>query len=175
VGEALTFTCTVCGEQHEGLPDFGFDAPAYYLQVPEAERAARCRLSSDFCVIDGQYHFVRAVLLIPVQGLAQAFGWGVWTSLSPENFRRCLDVWALDDPGEEGPYFGWLSNRLPFYPDTLELKLKVTLQPGGQRPRLELEPSDHPLAVDQREGIPWTRAVEMVEKLMHPAAASPED
>lgn len=175
MGEAMTFTCTVCGEEHEGLPDFGFDAPAYYLQVPEAERAARCRLSSDFCVIDGQYHFVRAVLLIPVQGLAQAFGWGVWTSLSPENFRRCLDVWALDDPGEEGPYFGWLSSRLPFYPDTLELKLKVALQPGGQRPRLELEPSDHPLAVDQREGIPWTRAVEMVEKLMHPAAASPED
>jgi len=171
--EALTFTCKVCGEEHEGLPDFGFDAPVYYLQVPEAERAARCRLSSDFCVIDERYHFVRAVLMIPVLGTAQTFGWGVWSSLSPENFRRYLDIWSLDDPGQEGPYFGWLSNRLPFYPDTLELKLKVVLQPDGQRPLLELEPNDHPLAVDQRDGIAWARAVEMAEALMHPEAPPP--
>ena len=171
--EALKFTCKVCGEEHEGLPDFGFDAPVYYLQVPEAERAVRCRLSSDFCVIDERYHFVRAVLMIPVLGTAQTFGWGVWSSLSPENFRRYLDIWSLDDPGGEGPYFGWLSNRLPFYPDTLELKLKVVLQPDGQRPRLELEPNDHPLALDQRDGIAWARAVEMAEALMHPEAPPP--
>lgn len=168
MAEALRFTCRVCGERHEGLPDFGFDAPLYYLQVPEAERAARCRLSSDFCVIDERYHFVRAVLLVPVHGTAQAFGWGAWTSLSPANFQRYLDIWALDDPGEEGPYFGWLSNRLPFYPDTLELKLRVTPQAGGQRPLLEIEASDHPLAVDQREGISWARAVKIVEGLLHP-------
>ncbi len=165
--EPFLFTCGRCGETHEGLPDFGFDAPVYYHETPEPERARRCRLSDDLFVLDETHYFVRGVLLVPLRGTEAQFGWGVWTSLSQPNFERYLELWDRPVPAGEGPYFGWLSNRLPFYPDSLSLKLAVHLRDQGERPHLELEPTDHPLAVDQREGLSPERARELVERLLH--------
>ena len=45
-----------------------------------------------------------------------------------------------------GPFFGWLSTRLPAYPDPLNLKTRVYLLDDGLRPSIELEPTDHPPA-----------------------------
>jgi hypothetical protein len=167
LAEVLKYTCGTCGEVHEGLPDYGFDAPIYYDWVPDGGRGQRCSLSSDLCVIDDEQFFVRAVLLVPILGGEQAFGWGVWSSLSEHNYKRHLDLWDVEDVSGEEPYPGWLSNRLPFYPDTLELKVRAHLQNGGQRPLLELELTDHPLAVDERKGMTWERAVDMAQGLMH--------
>jgi hypothetical protein len=168
VAEVLKYTCSVCSEVHEGLPDYGYRAPDHYFDVPQDARDERCKLNSDLCTIDNEHCFVRAVLYVPILEMPHSFGWGVWSTLSKANFERYLELWDAEDVSREGPYFGWLSNRLPFYPDTLSLKLQVHLQNGGKRPRLELEPTDHPLAVDQREGISWERAAEMAEHLMHP-------
>lgn len=167
MAEVLKYTCGTCGEVHEGLPDYGFDAPVYYERVPDGEQERRCFLNSDLCTIDNEQFFIRGVLHVPILATGESFGWGVWSSLSEGSFNRYLELWDAEDVSGEDPYFGWLSNRLPFYPDTLKLKLAVRLQNNGQRPLLKLEPTDHPLAVDQREGMTWARAVEMVEKLRH--------
>jgi hypothetical protein len=37
----------------------------------------------------------------------------------------------------------------------------------GQRPRIELEPTDHPLAVEQRQGITRERVQEIAEIVLH--------
>lgn len=59
------------------------------------------------------------------------------------------------------PWFGWFSNRLIDYPDTINLKCHVYLQQQQQRPFIELEPTDHPLAVEQRDGITFDRLLEI--------------
>ncbi|MFI0986366.1 DUF2199 domain-containing protein [Streptomyces exfoliatus] len=95
------------------------------------------------------------------------FSWGVWVSLSEENFARTHDLW--DDPAreQEPPYFGWLSTELPVYPhSTLQLKTHVHTRAVGQRPLIELEPTDHPLAVEQREGITTSRVRELADLLL---------
>jgi hypothetical protein len=58
------------------------------------------------------------------------------------------------------PMFGWFSNSLPGYPETLNLKCSMYARTGGLRPLIELEATDHPLAIAQREGIPFSQAVE---------------
>lgn len=171
--EVFTFTCGVCGELHEGLPHYGYDAPDFYYAVKEDEREERCSLNSDLCIVDKKYFFIRAVLLVPIIGIDHKFGWGVWSSLSEANFKRYQEISVAAEASGEGPYFGWLSNMLPFYPDTLNLKVHVHLQVEGIRPLLQLEASDHPLAVDQREGLPRTRALDMVQRLMHPGISDP--
>ena len=167
MSQPLRFTCSSCGDVHEGLPDVGYQAPVHYFDVPEDERDSRARLRGDFCVIDDEFYFIRTVLLVPVQDTADDFGWGVWSSLSEQNFHRYVDLYDSGSVTGEGPYFGWLSNELPLYPDTLNLKVRVHLQDGGMRPLLELEPTDHPLAVDQRDGIAHDRAVQMAGELLH--------
>jgi hypothetical protein len=97
--------------------------------------------------------------------------WGVWVSLSPKNFMRYRELFAVDPPSDEGPYVGWLSNQLPGYPETFRLKARVHLRPNGTRPRIELEPTEHPLAVHQREGIPLLPLLEILGDRAHARSA----
>ena len=66
MAESFGFECATCGEYHVGMPSFGWDYPVQYLLVPEEERDRRVELSSDACVIDEQWFFVRGCLEIPV-------------------------------------------------------------------------------------------------------------
>jgi hypothetical protein len=55
-----------------------------------------------------------------------------------------------------------------YSPSTLNLKTNVHTQPVGLRPLVELEPTDHPLAVEQRDGITVARVQEFAERLLNP-------
>lgn len=164
--EEFRFACACCGKTVTGLPDLAYAAPIYYDQLPEAERRDRARLSSDLCVIDAEYHFIRVVCPVPIQGTDRAFMWGVWVSLSEANFRRYEA--SFDDPEQAklGGMFGWLSNRIPHYPDTLNLQTTVWPQDGRQRPHLWVNDvhADHPLYREQRDGMRPDRLGEIYAK-----------
>lgn len=161
------FKCTTCDEWHEGMPGFGANAPLYYYYIPEAERQTRCRLTSDTCVVDDEEFFVRGCLEVPVIGAEEPFVWGVWVSLSPENFAAFVDLLDQGAREQNGPYFGWLSASIKTYPETEALKTMVHLRDEGIRPYIELEPTDHPLAVDQRHGITIDRVAELYAAYTH--------
>ncbi|MFE2023089.1 DUF2199 domain-containing protein [Streptomyces sp. NPDC059499] len=137
---------------------------------PSFESDPGCLLSSDQCVIKGQHFFIRGLIEIPVIGSQDAFSWGVWVSLSKDNFARALDVWDTEGREAEKPYFGWLSTELTLYPEsTTDLKTNAHTRPVGKRPFIELEPTDHPLAVEQRTGITQDRVREIAMAVLHPA------
>ena len=160
----MTYRCTICKEEHDDLPDLGAHAPDPYLDVPEAERAERTTFTLDRCTVrddDGEHYFIRGVILIPVHGQDEPFGLGAWISQSKANFER----YAGNE--EMAPSFGWIVNRIAHYDETtFLLKARVHFRAGTQRPTIELEPSDHPLAVEQRNGISIERAWEIVHRYM---------
>lgn len=156
--DPVTFRCSCCGRVITGLPDLAYDAPLHYHQLSEAERRKRAKLSSDLCNIatpDGEEHFVRGVCLLPVADSDESFGFGVWVSLSPENFRRYSETFEDDDQSKLGAMFGWLCNRLPSYPETVKLQTTVVPQDGGARPQVWINQAheEHPLYREQRGGI----------------------
>src|SRR5262245_56756972 len=118
------FTCPKCGRSHQGFPNLHYASPNYVNQIPEYERPKRVFLTEDLCVIDDKDFFVRCRLLLPVRGISEEFGWGVWSTLSEANFHRYQQHFDEDMSGCS-PMFGYLSNRLPDYPDTLNLRLSV--------------------------------------------------
>lgn len=162
-----SWRCSCCGEHHEGVFDLACGKPEQWPEgeekVPNAE-AGRSRhfLSEDFCILDGEHHFVRCVLEIPILGGdGQFFAYGVWSSLSQKNFRIYADTFDSGEQDGLGPWFGWFANRLKGYGDTLNLKCQVHPRPGRRRPWIELEPTDHPLAVEQSAGITLDRLLEI--------------
>lgn len=161
------FKCVSCNQWHEGMPTFGADAPYHFYEVAPEERAKRCDLGSNACVIDGKFFFVRGCLDIPVFGEEDRFSWGVWVSLSKDSFHQFIRHFDQPKRSHIGPFFGWLSAALPLYPDTLSLKTRVHLRDDGIRPYIELEPTDHPLAVEQRNGIPVSRVAEIYAYYQH--------
>ena len=165
------FRCRTCGEYHEGPPlSYGFEAPAAWYDVPEEELEQRTKLVKNTCIVDDQYFFILGNIPLPIVGSDEEFQWTVWVSLSEKNFARAIELWEQPGRESEPPYFGWLSTSIPTYPDTLNLKTLVHTQPVGDRPIIELEPTDHPLAVEQREGITWERVREIAEFVLHEGA-----
>jgi hypothetical protein len=101
--------------------------------------------------------FVRAVLPIHVVDADQDFEWGVWVSQSQASFQQ-----LTASPGDRTTTFGWLSTDLPGYePSTLELVTTVRPQGRELRPLLEVEPSEHRLSIEQRNGITVARVREL--------------
>ncbi|MFD7233697.1 DUF2199 domain-containing protein [Streptomyces syringium] len=164
------FTCSCCGAQHPLLP-MAYSTTAPYLWDESFSDRSDCLLSLDQCVIQAQHYFVKGLIEIPVIGSDAAFSWGVWVSLSRENFVRATDRWDTAGREAEEPYFGWLSTDLSLYsPSTINLKTHVHTRPVGQRPLIELQPTDHPLAVEQQGGITLDRVREIAETVLHPTA-----
>ena len=156
----MSYTCHTCGMRHDELPDIGADLPDPVLAIPEAERATRVKRTEETCIVDDEHYFIRGVILIPLRGREDHFGFGVWVTQKKEHFETYV---AEPDTDTIGPFFGWLSNSLHFYtPDTFCLKTRAHFRGNGLRPSIELEPTDHPLAVDQREGITLEKAWEIV-------------
>ncbi len=164
--DPVSFRCSCCGRVITGLPDLAYDAPLHYHQLSEAERSERARLTSDLCTIgagEGSDHFVRGVCLLPVAGSEETFGFGVWVSLSPENFRRYAETFENDDQSKLGAMFGWLCNSLPSYPETVNLQTTVVPQDGNARPEVWINQAhaEHPLYLEQRSGIARERLGEI--------------
>jgi hypothetical protein len=160
---SVVFRCSCCGREIAGLPDLAYDAPLHYHELPAAERAERAKLSDDLCAIDGRDHFVRGVLLLPVEASDEVFAFGVWVSLSADNFRRYVATFEDPDQSKLGAMFGWFCNRIPYYPETLNLRTTVVPQDAGARPQVWISDvhADHPLYLEQQNGITRARLGEI--------------
>ncbi|MFI7357859.1 DUF2199 domain-containing protein [Streptomyces avidinii] len=146
--------------------NYAAEAPAVW--DPAFADADDCMLSSDQCVIRARYYFVKGLVEIPVIGSDEMFSWAVWVSLSRENFSRAVELWNTPGREFEEPYFGRLTTDLLAYtPTTLNLKTNLHTRPLGERPFVELEPTDHPLAVEQRTGITRDRVREIAAAVLH--------
>ena len=171
----LRWKCGSCEEWHTGpCLDFGYDSPHYWSEAHEessrvagllpigSKNRSETFLNEDYCAINDRDFFVRGLVQLPIIGTADNFCWGVWGSLSRENFETLLK--EEEDPKrvELPAMFSWLSTQIPECPDTLSLKMYACIQEPGNRPIFELEKTDHPLSLEFHEGITPERVKEIM-------------
>lgn len=75
----------------------------------------------------------------------------------------CILTWS--GPSTRGSFAG-----RPVAVPTLGVKTHVHTEPVGTRPHIVLEPTEHPLAVEQRTGITVERVQRIAEAILHPGA-----
>jgi hypothetical protein len=157
------FVCRTCGQTHEGIPlSFAADFPDPYANISESDRTSRAVISSDQCVVDEVWFFIRGCLEIPILESKDVFLWGLWASVKEEVFNEISESW--EEEGREtrrGPFKGRLANSLSIYPETLNLRIRIVIQPAGTRPLFTIEGEDHPLAAAQQNGISRLEAMEL--------------
>jgi hypothetical protein len=158
----MTYTCSVCGQTHDGLGAWAFKRPDHWLTLSEADRA-RGQANDDLCKTPDGHFFVRCILLLPlVDGPEDTFEFGVWSTLSEQNFGRYVDTFDDKDQSKLGPMFGYLANEIRQFPGSAYLHANIHPQDGGDRPIMELEPTDHSLARAQAKGIRYQDALSII-------------
>lgn len=163
------FYCTICSKFHAGQPtSHASDSPDTYAGITQAEREHRAILGTDQCVIDQEQYFLRGIIEIPIIGIDETFIWGAWARVWEKDYEEMSDSW--ETPGREktiGPYKGRLNNNIPTYdPETFNLKCTIRIQPVGSRPLFLVDEPEHPLAIDQRQGISMDR-VRRIASIVH--------
>jgi len=170
----LRWKCGSCEEWHTGAClDFSHYSPYYWTQeheevssrnnlLPGTINERPTFLDEDYCAIEDHDFFVRGNIHLQIIGSAETFRWGVWGSLSHENFETLQRM--AEDPKrvELPPMFSWLSTQIDGYPDTVNLKMYAHIQEPGWRPNFELERTDHPLSKEYHNGITAERVKEIM-------------
>jgi hypothetical protein len=163
-----SWVCSCCGKTHSAVPlSFAVDYPDIYANMTDEERAEHAEANFDQCIIDDGTLAIRGLIEIPIHGTSERFLWGVWARVFQEDFTEIHESW--EEEGREltrGPFKGRMVNRLPLYPDTLNLKLTIKIQPLGSRPLFFLD-EEHPLTTQQQSGISLEKAREIASELMH--------
>ncbi|MBI2928957.1 MAG: DUF2199 domain-containing protein [Verrucomicrobia bacterium] len=161
----MGFYCKSCGQEHEGLPlDIGQAKPAAYFEVPEGQRAKRCVLTSDGCVIDGKRHFIRGCACVPLRDHDGNFVWGVWAEVSAATFQRYGELYHADATNEP-PHPGKLSATIAGYEGLNGHPVSIQFGTASERPRLTLIPSTNLMYREQTEGITVHRVFEILHAL----------
>jgi hypothetical protein len=171
----LRWKCSSCAEWHSGpILDVGFDQPDYWSKgepvgsrwqfLPSGAISKACRsfLDKDYCAVNDEDFFVRGIIHLPIIGTAETFRWGVWGSLSRENFEKLLRMDGKPECVSLPPMFSWLSSKIAEYPSTLNLKMYVHIIEPRLRPHFRLERCDHPLSKEYHQGITPARVKEIM-------------
>ncbi len=145
---------------------FGSDYPEYYFTIPEEERETRVEETKSLYVVDEEYFFIRGRLTIPIIDYEEDLIFDVWTTLSEKNFIRTNELWNDKDRVNELPYFGWLQTYIPTYGNTLNIKTEVITQEVGVIPKVVVIEENHPLALDQTNGITLEKALSIVTEII---------
>jgi hypothetical protein len=167
------FACGICGERHDVLPlSYSVKAPQAVTAIPLDELERRVVITRDQCVIDGRDFYLRGRIPVPIIGLDEPFIWGVWAEISPKNFLRSNELWNVDGREREPAFPGWLNNELFLFGNTINLEVSVQTQKVGWRPHFIVVDQNHPLAVEQRQGMTMRRVEEVAEMILHAHAES---
>ena len=164
----LNWTCSCCGGSFNSLPmGYAFEAPDNWFGLTKSNRAIRAKLSKDVCLIDGKELYIRGCLEIPVLDSPEIFVWGVWVSVSEDTFLYVHSMWDAEIAHDEPPRFGWLSNWIGGYPEPREIRCHIFIRSGNLRPRIVLQPTDYPLAIEQHQGITLERVKQIAAGAGH--------
>lgn len=168
-----TFKCEACGVEHEGPPR------AYSLGVePFGWGVTRDPTSplwgelgdetAILCSPDGHRdYFIRGNIEIPVADGGDPLTFTAWVTLSASNFERARELWNDDRRVHEPPYFGWLSADVPTYQPVRSMPTRVHTRGPGLRPLIQLDPSEHELAIDQRDGVRAQKLIAIAVQVFH--------
>lgn len=164
----MGYRCRTCGAWYEErLTCFAAERPAVLSDFSDSELRRRVERSSDQCILDGKHFFVLGNLDVPIRGSSEVLRWTVWSTLSEVNFERASDLWSTAGRESEPAYFGWLSNQVPGYPSSINIKATVQTEPVGIRPKIRVVEENHPLFEDQVEGISAERVDELIHAALH--------
>ena len=116
---APKWTCSMCGDEHEGLATvFGWMTPyAWFIDERSDKRKGDC--DGDMCLMTdrkgGTHGYIRGHLRLRVHDPDQDyFTWSVWVELAKDEFNLNSDHWEDPERAQLLPSPGHLATVLPY-------------------------------------------------------------
>lgn len=164
-------TCGCCGEELTGLPlDVSIGYPDRIMILSDEDKtkyvAKPCQSLMSW---RNKEFFVRGIIELPILETEDKFCYGAWVQVSKKDYKKFLKAWVKSKRNDETVdehIYGFLACMMPpnLYPDAYGLNSVICDRPD-KAAGIVLEPTEHPLALEQRQGITMDRVHEMVRTL----------
>lgn len=159
------YTCPCCGQASTGVYDIGFDHPDSWphmgLDVIGGDdlEIGEDRLTTDLCKI-GDDRYIHCVLPLPIRGSEDVFHFGVWASVSQEDFYAYIESASEGGKAFEGCN-GWLMNDLPALGLSEDDVISCVVEASAEDQRPMLTISEGPLKQAQDHGISFDQLLDI--------------
>ena len=111
-------------------------------------------------------NFIRGHIQLPVTDEPEPFVWSVWAELDEDSMAAIARRWTDPNRAAMPPLIGRLATELPYSLPTKGLQVSVHNRDPGMVPLFMVSAgSGHPLASEQRDGVPLHRVAEFVALL----------
>jgi hypothetical protein len=162
--------CAICEQEHELLEPF-FSRPDVIFAMSAEEKNDRVMENDDICALHGEdggadRYFIRCTLPVQLLDAPETSAWGLWAEVSEEDSVTIWNAW--DDPEQNRipPMRARVANRIPGYPDTIDLPVVLKLTGPTTRPQLSFTPdARHPFAAECVAGVCAHRVTEWLEAM----------
>lgn len=172
---AITPTCSCCGEALTGLPlDISIGYPDRIMIMSDADKVKYVSSPSRSMLNwRNKEFFIRGLIEIPILETENYFCYGAWTQVSKKDYKKFLKAWVKskreDDTVKEHIYGHFACMMIPIlYPDAYGLQVAICDR-SDRAAGFVLEPTEHPLSLEQHNGITMERVHEIVRALGYEA------
>jgi hypothetical protein len=97
----------------------------------------------------------------------QPLGFGVWSTLSRDNFEKYVDEFDDGHTGDGTEWTSWFMNQLPIFAETYAKECWVYPQKNRQRPQILMQDETSELGRLQREGISARQVLDVYRQNGH--------
>lgn len=161
----MGYYCSECGLYHRDIPfSYGADEPVSYFSLTDKSNTV---INKDLCIINNNRFFIKGQIKIKVLDSENDFSWNVWIEIAKSDFDKEEANWNNENRFLNEPYFGFIDTILNCYPDIIGLRVSVQTQKLGIIPSIRIENSNHPLFLEQENGIDMNRVTQFAKKLLY--------
>ncbi|MEM6321737.1 MAG: DUF2199 domain-containing protein [Bacteroidota bacterium] len=169
------YKCPICGKKHSVYSGLEISIPSEMYDMSEEERVTRVEeFTKGFFFVDKKDFYVNGWLYLGVENEAYPFfTYNLCASIDHQQFLANLDELKS---GEHVVFNGKLANELPQYPNSIELKVKVTIQLTEEDIEIEFTVTEESqLKNDQVKPMTKDRVIELMTFFHHNEAHNKDE
>jgi len=150
--------CSTCDGEHE-LLDPSFSRPDVIFAMTPEQKMNRVLENKDICALRGEGSapdrvFVRCTLPVQLLDVPGTCCWGLWAEVSVDDSVVIWNAWNDPEQDKIPSMQARIANRIPGYPDTIDLPVLLRLTGPTTRPELSLTADSlHPFARECLAGV----------------------
>lgn len=160
------YQCEICGKRHNLYNFQEYPEPDYLHNLSKEERENRVEETGDMLLIDKSFLLVKGIIFIEIKDISDWFSFEVWVRIEVKYFLERLE--EDKDGVSDKPFYGTLENDIFFYGNAKGAKVDVIFPAEGKQIRIEVLEKNHPMTIDQKNGISKEKLISWMQKMHHP-------
>ncbi|MFK7773140.1 MAG: DUF2199 domain-containing protein [Saprospiraceae bacterium] len=161
------YLCEICGKKHDVYYGVGSPEPDCMHSLSEDEKDKRVEQKSEkMLLLDKSFFMIKGTIFFEIKDISEWFRFEIWASIEVNYYLE--KVKEYENGITDKPIYGKLENDVFFYENAKGAKVDVIFPTEGDEVVFEVLEENHPMTIDQKNGISKEQLIRWMQKMNHP-------